>query len=167
MFSAFVLILTILGSVSSTLCALREFSKDRNRPVRKFWVSGFVIAFVLCLFALLVPGNPLARNVESKLEYFSKSMDYSPETLTMVQSGTFSVNKPNTKYSIEFSPPFNEIPEVDIISKSGKASPNIVEISKSQVIVQSTGGSSDEGNFRWKATGAPLYPVEIKEVKEP
>lgn len=119
----------------------------------------FVIALLLSIYVLLVPGNPLERNVNAKLEVF---LDGQSGGEMMVQRGTFDI-KGTGPATVPFYQPFAEPPKIEVLH-AGRGSgtrPSVSAVSNVHAEFSRISYGTDTPNkFAWIARGKPLHLVQ-------
>lgn len=124
-----------------------------------FLVVIFTVALLVSAYVLLVPGNPLEKNVAAKIWIFE---DPSSGERLMVQEGLFEIHGRGTA-TAQFYQPFGEPPEVQVLNagRNGKGRPRVSRVStlhaEFERISYEIGSAS---RFKWIARGKPLKLVE-------
>ncbi|MEZ4396507.1 MAG: hypothetical protein R3C71_06335 [Candidatus Krumholzibacteriia bacterium] len=118
------------------------------------WIL-FAFVFSMSAYVLLVPTNPLERNVRAKLERYRHPDGSGAVT---IQRGKLTIRS-FEPVGVEFCVPFAEPPEVELISnrKASHSPPEITSVFRHQAVFQySVSAPGDPQEFSWVARGVVL-----------
>ena len=131
----------------------------RMEDTSAIMVVTFTIALLLSVYVLLVPGNPLERNVNAKFELFR---DGQTGDEVMVQRGTFEIRGTGPA-TVQYYQPFAEPPKVEVlhVDRSSGKRPSVSEVTSVHVeFSRMVYGSDTPNRFVWIARGKPLHLVQ-------
>jgi len=126
---------------------------------------GFALATAWSAYVLMVPGSTTERNVASKIAYYRfPSVDKKSQTL-LIQRGSLTLFGVGPM-SIEFSIPFRDAPEIEIINFMGydqgavpiveQITAHYFEVGLQHMVELGFPPATQAREFRWIARGVPL-----------
>ena len=123
-------------------------------------IFGFIFAtIVFWVWFYLKPNNPIAKTIDSKMDFSGKYID-SKEISQDVVEGCFEVDTRNWGTSVSL-PPFEKPPKISIISSHCKERPEIKEITTDSFRVK-IWNSDQSGTWKWRARGKLLKRVNYE-----
>jgi hypothetical protein len=158
-------VLTIISGVASLLGFAFVFFGRVTLRYKILCAIGFALAAAWSGYVLMVPGSSTERNVASKIAYYRfPSVDKKSQTL-LIQRGSFTLFGVGP-ISIEFSLPFRDPPEIEIINFRGydpgevpsveKATSHQFEAGLQHMLALGFPQAAQNREFRWVARGMPL-----------
>lgn len=170
MVTAFV-IFTIFTGIASMLGFGFVFFGKVTLRYKILCFIGFAIAAVWSGYVLIIPGSVTEKNVASKLSYYRfPNIEKKNQTL-LIQRGTFTLSGLSSM-SVEFSLPFQELPEVEIINFKAYDPGEIPVIEKTtahqfvvglqHMLAKGFPLAIKDREFRWVARGIPLEELSTK-----
>ncbi len=132
---------------------------------------GFAIAAVWSGYVLIVPDSATERNVASKLSYYRfPNIEKKNQTL-LIQRGAFTLSGLSSM-SIEFSLPFLDPPEIEVINFRGydpgevpvieRATAHQFVVGLQHMLAKGFPLAIEDREFRWVARGIPLEELSTK-----
>ncbi len=111
----------------------------------------FGLALVVSLYILLVPANPLERNVGMKTGLYERRFDPDQPERVLIQRGEIQVPPIGSK-AVEFGIPFKSPPEVEIVgARVGGAWAEVDLVTSHQVVLKGAGGTGFGRKVVWIA----------------
>jgi|SRR5208282_4691047 len=164
MISALVL-LTIFSDVASLLGFAFIFFGRVTLKYKVLCAIGFALAATWSGYVLIVPGSATERNVASKIAYYRfPSVEKKSQTL-LIQRGSFELFGVGPM-SIEFSLPFRDPPEIEIINFNGynpgdvpvveRTTAHQFQVGLQHMLALGFPQATQKREFRWIARGIPL-----------
>jgi hypothetical protein len=146
-----------IGSILSFLFSLNQFASPESK--NWFIVSLLIWAFLTLLFWVYFyfrPNNPMAKKFNENLDFSGSYIDKSGKSMDIVE-GYVKVDTVGWGATVTL-PPFQEVPNVSILSKKGgtvRKRPEVYEITADsfRVIINS---SEQSGEWRWRVRGILL-----------
>jgi hypothetical protein len=159
------LVLTIVSGVASLLGFAFVFFGTVTRRYKMLCAVGFALAAIWSGYVLMVPGSTTESNFASKIAYYRfPSVEKKGETL-LIQRGSFTLFG-FSPVSIEFSVPFRDPPEVEVINFRGydpgavplveRATAHQFEVGLQHMLALGFPPAAQSREFRWVARGIPL-----------
>lgn len=158
-------VFTIISGLASLLGFAFVFFGRVTLRYKILCAIGFALAAAWSGYILIVPGSATEKNVASKIEYYRfPSVEKKNQTL-LIQRGSFTLFGLGPM-SIEFSLPFRDPPEIEIINFRGydpgtvpvveRVTANQFEIGLQHMLTLGFPQAAQNREFRWVARGIPL-----------
>lgn len=158
-------ILTIFSGIASLLGFTFVFFGKMTSRYKMLCAFGFALALIWSGYVLMVPGSATESNVASKIAFYRfPSVEKKSETL-LIQRGSFTLTG-LSPISIEYSVPFRDPPEVEVVNFRGYdpgAVPRVeistahhFDVGLQHMLALGFPPSIQNREFRWVARGIPL-----------
>ncbi|MEO0474834.1 MAG: hypothetical protein AAF085_02525 [Planctomycetota bacterium] len=117
-------------------------------------IAIFVVTVLIALYVLLIPNNPLQKNVEAKLSIY----ECPNKGKIMIQTGNSQIIG-GGPVTVEFDPPFADAPDVVPINAGNESMrlPDVENITySSAMFTRGAYRGTKQESFKWIATGKPI-----------
>lgn len=159
--ATFLSIFSIISGTASILGFIHILKVNKPIEFKKLSIIAFILAGLVSIYILIIPGTYFENTVNSKIQRYSKKQGDS----ILIQQGDFSFGGMRS-YAIKFPEPFSKSPTVEIININGYDHvPHVENVTPFQFVVnRSSSGSSwipqSFQNFIWIAKGDSLKKNE-------